>query len=492
MTGKMKTHRIITAILLLQCLLAQGAPRPYNSDSLRQIRKNRAYRIKGGVEIADLHTPVAEIDKYLSIPDFHPAADRQDSLPDVLRAQVLKRARTLSKDSLSGPELFWSLRPFLLWAQRLDPHFRAEPNPVSIAAGSDLNRIPVPGFRMLRVDDTLIVERTLDSNLKRGDRIISINGTSASEYLQYCYPDRHLYPFTLLANYHYRIVSASDYTIRVERNGEQINVSCTAMPWEDVYMGLLGQQEFRSSIFPDAQAGYFAIEEFYPDNTRLIKKLRKSILNAQKQGCDSFILDLRGNPGGYGANFDRLLSLFVDKESIPYLRRQYLQVSNQTVNDYDFLTEASIGRKVALPEGTYPQEIKPDRSCFIPDMRYYVLMDKDTGSIAASLCNILQYNGAAQLVGEPLERNALKYGETIDAWLYLSPLLLSCSTMEYDEYTRAENGVLMPDIAIPYVAQEYLAGRDGMLEKLLELLKTNRQNGQATANLRTNPSNLNQ
>lgn len=310
MTGKMKTHRIITAILLLQCLLAQGAPRPYNSDSLRQIRKNRAYRIKGGVEIADLYTPVAEIDKYLSI--------------------------------------------------------------------------------------------------------------------------------------------------------------------------------------PDAQAGYFAIEEFYPDNTRLIKKLRKSILNAQKQGCDSFILDLRGNPGGYGANFDRLLSLFVDKESIPYLRRQYLQVSNQTVNDYDFLTEASIGRKVALPEGTYPQEIKPDRSCFIPDMRYYVLMDKDTGSIAASLCNILQYNGAAQLVGEPLERNALKYGETIDAWLYLSPLLLSCSTMEYDEYTRAENGVLMPDIAIPYVAQEYLADRDGMLEKLLELLKTNRQNGQATANLRTNPSNLNQ
>lgn len=475
----MKKHRytcIVTAILVLNCMLAQGAPLSYNLDSLRQIRKSREFRVKGNIEIVDMRTPVAEIGKYLHIPVFHPAADMQDSIPDVLRSQVVMRAKTLSKDSLSGPELFWSLRPFLLWAQSIDPHFRATPNPISISDGTKPGRIPEPGFMMLQVNDTLIVERTLDSNFQRGDRIISINGTSASDYLQYCYDDRHLYPFTLLANYHYQIVSTSDYTIRIERNGEQMDVSSAAMPCKDVYMGLHRQQEFRSCIFPDAKAGYFAIEEFYPVNTLLIKKLRKSILHAKKQGCNAFILDLRGNPGGNGADFDRLLSIFIDKESIAYLRKQYLQVSNQTVKDYDFLTGESIGQKVELPEETYVKEIKLDAKYFIPDIRYYVLMDKDTGSIAASLCNILQYNGAAKLVGEPLSRNAFKYGETINTWLYLSPLMLNCSTMEYDEYTHAESGVLMPDIAIPYVAQEYLSGQDVMLGKLLDLLRTNLQN----------------
>lgn len=190
----------------------------------------------------------------------------------------------------------------------------------------------------------------------------------------------------------------------------------------------------------------------------------------------SFILDLRGNPGGCGADFDRLLSVFTDKESIAYLRKQYLQVSDQTVNDSDFLTEESISRKIELPEDTYIQEIKLDAKYFIPDMQHYVLMDKDTGSIAASLCNILQYSGAAKLAGEPLSRNALKYGETVNAWLHLNPLMLSCSTVEYDEYTHAESGVLRPDIAIPYIAQEHLSGRDGMLEKLLDLLRRNLQN----------------
>ena len=47
------------------------------------------------------------------------------------------------------------------------------------------------------------------------------------------------------------------------------------------------------------------------------------------------------------------------------------------------------------------------------------------------------------------------------------------STVEFDEYTRAVDGVLMPDIAIPYVARDYLSGRDAMLDKLLEIIESN-------------------
>lgn len=85
----------------------------------------------------------------------------------------------------------------------------------------------------------------------------------------------------------------------------------------------------------------------------------------------------------------------------------------------------------------------------------------------------MPHNGAVQLVGEPLRHNALKYGETVDARFGISGLYLYVSTVEFDEYTRAVDGVLMPDIAIPYVARDYLSGRDAMLDKLLEIIESN-------------------
>lgn len=43
--------------------------------------------------------------------------------------------------------------------------------------------------------------------------------------------------------------------------------------------------------------------------------------------------------------------------------------------------------------------------------------------------------------------------------------------VEIDECTRRDDGYIVPDIAIPYVAAEYLTGRDAVLEKLLETIK---------------------
>ena len=53
------------------------------------------------------------------------------------------------------------------------------------------------------------------------------------------------------------------------------------------------------------------------------------------------------------------------------------------------------------------------------------------------------------------------------AWLGVSGI----STIEYDEHTKAIDGYLMPDIPVPYVAEEYMTGRDVMLDKLLEMIK---------------------
>ena len=50
----------------------------------------------------------------------------------------------------------------------------------------------------------------------------------------------------------------------------------------------------------------------------------------------------------------------------------------------------------------------------------------------------------------------------------------STSTVNLDEYTRATDGILQPDIVIPYVAADYLTGRDAMLDRLMEIITRSR------------------
>ncbi|WP_162611648.1 S41 family peptidase [Alistipes sp. An116] len=280
-----------------------------------------------------------------------------------------------------------------------------------------------------------------------------------------------IYPFTLLTNYHYAIVTAFDYKIQLVRNGNMMEMNTPGLPWKEVYLKLNQQSEFQSRIFHEAQTGYFRIGEFYPNNNLMIRKLRTAIQQARREGCISFILDLRGNLGGNGHAFDRLLSIFINKPAIPYLRGKRLKVSPWSLQDYDFLTADMLGSVIEVPCQYTNKTVSLNQQLYIPGMQFYVLMDKDTSSIAASSCNIMQYNGAALLVEEPLRHNALKYGETVGARYGISGLYLTVSTVEFDEYSDAVDGVLIPDIAIPYVARDYLSGQDAMLNKLLEIIR---------------------
>ena len=49
--------------------------------------------------------------------------------------------------------------------------------------------------------------------------------------------------------------------------------------------------------------------------------------------------------------------------------------------------------------------------------------------------------------------------------------LLAILTVLFDEYTKSNDGIVYPDIPIPYIASEYMNGGDPVLEKLLRYLK---------------------
>lgn len=471
-------EKIVFRLILILSVLCQAAAAEaitpedtHRQDSLHRVRESREVRIGGRIALLDVMTPASEVPDLCFLPPQHPA---QDSVPAAVREQVARRTRSLGRDSLSMTDVMWALRPFREWLQGIDPHLRLVPQPrlpeYTRKAEKAAMNVPLPGFLLLDIRDTLLVERSADTLFRSGDRIVAINGVPAAELLEYGYPDRTIYPFTLLANYRFELVRTDEYRVALERGGRRMEVSTPGIPWPKLYLALTRQREFLARRFPEARAGYFALTEFYPNNRLLIGKLRKAILEAKEAGCDAFILDLRGNPGGYGSAFDELLSLFIDREKIPYLKGQRLRVCTESLRDYDFLTDSLLGQVVDVPEKHRISEVTLDRKKHIPGMRYYVLMNKDTGSVAATFCNILQYNGAALLAGEPLLGNALRYGETIERWHALSGLMVSISTTEFDEYTRAVDGVLMPDIPIPYIAAEHLSGRDAVLERLLAIV----------------------
>ena len=46
------------------------------------------------------------------------------------------------------------------------------------------------------------------------------------------------------------------------------------------------------------------------------------------------------------------------------------------------------------------------------------------------------------------------------------------STVEMDEYSNQVDGIIQPDIHIPYIADEYMKGGDPVLEHCLDYIKT--------------------
>ncbi len=397
-------------------------------------------------------------------------------------AEINARCDALGKDSLLTSDLFWVMRPYYDRLHHEDPHYRITPVPYGdsrvYTKKSDQRRLSrelrMPAFSLLQINDTLIVDRSLDPQFRRGDRVTTINGVAAADYLKYGYGDRHTIPTALMNRYYYS-QAVERFRIGLERDGQQLTVETAGQPARQAIFALKKAEETDANIrtYADAGAGYIAIPAFFPNNSRLIRIIRKAITDFKKQGLRNVILDLRRNPGGNGHAFDELLSIFIDKPVVDYCTGQRVKVSKEAMQYYDFLTEEQSGQVVELPETEYVRSFETNPKMYVGGMNCYVLVSRDTGSIAASFVNMLQYHGAAQLVGEPLLHNALKYGEVLEGrTLYPSQLVENCVSMvEIDECTRRDDGYIVPDIAIPYVAAEYLTGRDAVLEKLLETIK---------------------
>ncbi|MCM1150491.1 MAG: S41 family peptidase [Alistipes sp.] len=474
----MKIIRIALSLLLAASSLGVRAEEP---DTLQVSSIRIADRC---FAILDTRMPRARVGRKLHTIPNHPGLD--SLLTPAERAEVLAeiaaRCDALGKDSLLTSDLFWVMRPYYDRLRHEDPHYRITMvnygDSEVYRKKSDQRRIGrelrMPAFSLLQIRDTLLIDRSLDPQFRRGDRVMAINGVAAAQYLKYGYGDRYTTPSAMMVRYYYSQIT-DKFRIDLLRDGEALTVETAGQPATKTHFLLAKAEETDANIrtYPNAGSGYIAIPKFFPDNSRLIRIVRRAIEDFKKQGLRNVILDLRRNPGGNGHAFDELLSIFIDKPVAEYCTGQRVKASKEAMRYYDFLTEEQLGQVVELPETEYVRTFETNPKMYVGGMNCYVLVSRDTGSIAASFVNMLQYHGAAQLVGEPLLHNALKYGEVLEGRM-LRPSQLAetaVSMVEIDECTRRDDGYVVPDIAIPYVAADYLMGGDAMLEKLLDMLR---------------------
>jgi len=346
-----------------------------------------------------------------------------------------------------------------------DPHFRIFPK-LRLKKGAKFNlnkKTELWPFTLLVIDSMIFVDESFCDELKKGDQIISVNNIAASEYLENSYYDRYMLPSTLQYFKPYSI--SSYYSVEHNRKG-LIKTSLI----KGIYpKNLVEFQDLKPVFYPNYDLGYLKINEF-SFNAYIIKKIRKLCKKMNKNGVRKLLIDIRKNPGGNGNDFDKLFSIFINKDSIEYLKDVKMRISKYYAKAHSISAD-SINMVVSLPKEDVYHIIPLDKKLFQENIEFYILVSKNTASMAASFANMLQYHNGAILLGEDLQHNALKYGEVSMALLGGS--YVSFSTVQFYEYTKAKNGILSPDIHIPYVAKEYMQGGDPVLEKCLEYIKNN-------------------
>lgn len=355
-------------------------------------------------------------------------------------------------------------RQFFDYYTKEDPHFRIIPQLYTTEKKINNKNIKVLPFSVVAINDTMIVHHSFNNSLKRGDRIISVNQTDASKFLEYSYRDRYMH--TPLLQMQQNFTFSNVYHISIERNNKISYVIIEGIALKEYYRKITNTPTNR--ICPEYLTGIFKIEEFN-NNKKTVKKLASFINNLEQLGYKNLIIDLRDNPGGNGDDIEDLMSLISSKQRLYYQKELKIKLTNSNFNKYMFPKD-SINKTVSLPSKYVLSEINITPTHFAKELNLYVLVSKNTSSMAACVANLIQYNKIGQIAGEPLLRNALKYGEVVEIKDGVATFFIS--TAEYNDFSRAYNGILQPDIHIPYNAKDFMKEDDPVLNSLLNHIRS--------------------
>lgn len=200
-----------------------------------------------------------------------------------------------------------------------------------------------------------------------------------------------------------------------------------------------------------------------PEYRTFLEMMFKDI---KENNIKNIAVDLRGNPGGSTMVINEFLRYIdVDQyKGFGVTRR----LSEQAAEQRSHIISTK-GEKKTKPSITKNKKIKE----FLFSGDIYALIDDGTFSAATHFGTIIKDNEIGTLIGEPTGNAPNSYGDILFFQMKNSELLYNIS---YSEWIRPEKGkrdyyALYPDIQVSYGIDDYIEGRDLVMETLLKVIE---------------------
>lgn len=272
--------------------------------------------------------------------------------------------------------------------------------------------------------------------IRRGDRIVSINGEAAT-------------PEKLQA----AEASKNPFTVTYSRQGT--NQEAKLMP-QEADVSMQPRLEVNSGI------AYLRIYHLYSSRQfDFSQRIHDLVRKAQADGAKSMVIDLRDTLTGFDSEALLAAGAFVAKTGFTYDRRFQGQDETQTTENGQLILKAEDGRTQLAKRISNPVNSK------IPVV---VLVNRNTLNSAEMLAYFLQSAGRAKVVGEATA-GALGVSGTEEGPLINGEFIAVSSLLMRDLNGNPLPPKVTPDVVVPEDLEALAGGRDLALEKALELLK---------------------
>lgn len=411
---------------------------------------------------------------FYTISEVHP--DMYSEVGQSELHSAIKRASDNMTDSISVEELYKIAAPIV--AKIGDGHTNLF-FPTYAVFKKDTERIPV--WMQVESDRTITVDRSLDSIIPKGAKVLKINGKTADRIVD------ELLPYVSGETEHFRLSRLDDLR-------PFIHMSMPADFYKIEYVAP-GTTEVRSYTFPaltppeymsrvpahrksdsSGEPYTFRIDETekvgimdfrsFDDQGKMRVFADSMFATLRKQGIRDLIIDIRQNGGGASAVGDILLRYFTPRSFIQ-MEKALIRITPTTQRlmryggdvqpgiYYNVITEDKFHKPLSREKGFY-------------DGKVWLLTSNKTFSSAASFAWASQVFGGAVLIGEEAGGMNISFGDVL--WYHLPASGITCgiSYKRFWMYNADEKAI---HGAIP----EYQVPQDQAMNKALQLIKKTRQ-----------------